>query len=412
MTTSSTVASAAGEARGISRAGAGAAGLADVAARVRKHVPGLDGLRGLAILVVLIHTPGTLHQVAAAWYMKALFYVHAPGWAGVQLFFVLSGFLITGLLLDAKGKAHALRSFWIRRALRIFPIYYAVLLVTTVIAPSLISNTPEDVQVVLRERLWYWLYLSNWTGPSGHEIGAFSHFWSLAVEEQFYLVWPAVVMMVDRRTLLRLSLAMAVIAVLVRLGLRAGGAPPFSAYEYTVARMDALTLGAAGALVVRDESLLAKVAPYTMRALVGGLVVVGLLYPVTHGFNLANPLTQVVGYSALSVACLGLLLHVVIQPKSALGTAFQAPWLRFFGKYSYGIYVFHHPFVERLAPHYKPLINSSDPHAALLSFLEFEVVVIVGSVVIALISWNVLERWALQLKDIWAPTAANTTRTT
>ena len=115
-----------------------------------------------------------------AWYHLEVF-----GWAGVQLFFVLSGFLITGILLETRDEKGALRRFLVRRGLRIFPLYYATLFVLLVVVP------PDPVvRAALHDQVYYWLYVSNWAQPFEHKIPTLAHFWSLAVEEQFYLLWP------------------------------------------------------------------------------------------------------------------------------------------------------------------------------------------------------------------------------
>src|SRR6185503_19750329 len=158
----------------------------------RSHVPSLDGIRGLAIAIVLVHngtfilhgSHATLPKVAAA--------VAAAGWLGVQLFFVLSGFLITGILLDSRTRPQFFRTFYTRRTLRIFPLYYAFLASALFIVP-LLANVPDWHATALRNQVFYWTYTSNWANPLGYAIPGLSHFWSLAVEEQFYLFWPVVV---------------------------------------------------------------------------------------------------------------------------------------------------------------------------------------------------------------------------
>ena len=155
--------------------------------RTHTIIPALDGLRGIAILLVLIHhltiyrPEGGLDSWIAA--------VPLFGWCGVNLFFVLSGFLITGILLDTRDSPVFYRSFFARRVLRIFPLYYGVLFLGFVLAPLLLPM-PDAYG---RHQLWLWTYLANFAMPFGKGEPAFSHFWSLCVEEQFYLVWPFLV---------------------------------------------------------------------------------------------------------------------------------------------------------------------------------------------------------------------------
>src|SRR5262249_31198346 len=133
---------------------------ADVRRRMlRGHVPALDGVRGLAILLVIIHNAGGPVGPSEGVVMKLFDVVTNVGWVGVQLFFVLSGFLITGILLDTRGKARAWSAFYMRRVLRIFPLYYAALIVAFVGA-KLVLGRPATAEA---HALWYFLYVSNWS---------------------------------------------------------------------------------------------------------------------------------------------------------------------------------------------------------------------------------------------------------
>ena len=114
------------------------------------------------------------------------------GWIGVQIFFVLSGFLITRNLLDSLGAPNYYRAFYVRRALRILPLYYGTLAVVFLLLP-LVGLHPLGDDGGARDRLWFWVFLSNWSVPLGAAACGLPHFWSLAVEEQFYLAWPALV---------------------------------------------------------------------------------------------------------------------------------------------------------------------------------------------------------------------------
>jgi len=163
------------------------------------HIPALDGIRGLAVLLVFYcHT--TLIDPGGA--LGKLFVSSSRiSWAGVDLFFVLSGFLITGILFDAKGKDFYFRNFYARRTVRIFPLYYAFLLVALVLLPIVTPASLADVYLheFPTQKVWYWLYLSNFYQafhPTHHLVFVS---WSLAIEEQFYLCWPLVVFLCSRK---------------------------------------------------------------------------------------------------------------------------------------------------------------------------------------------------------------------
>jgi peptidoglycan/LPS O-acetylase OafA/YrhL len=171
------------------------------------RIAALDGVRGLAVLVVIVHNAAWVTGESRHFLTKLFGAAAAAGWVGVQLFFVLSGFLITGILLETRDRAGYFRSFYLRRTLRIFPLYYALVAVTVFVVAPLSTDAVWASQVY--ERQWaYWLYVSNWVSPFGHGISGFSHLWSLAVEEQFYLVWPLMVWWLGARGLTRLAILM------------------------------------------------------------------------------------------------------------------------------------------------------------------------------------------------------------
>ena len=166
-----------------------------------KHCLALDGVRGFAILAVTIYrickelAPNS-HPVVA--FIQR---ITSPGMRGVDLFFVLSGFLITGILLYSKGRPNYFRNFMVRRALRIFPLYFLSLFLGLWIIPSVFSTHVFDMPRA--EQFYLWTYTSNirMSWLNGWCFGPFDHFWSLAVEEHFYLVWPAVVLFLSVRGL-------------------------------------------------------------------------------------------------------------------------------------------------------------------------------------------------------------------
>jgi peptidoglycan/LPS O-acetylase OafA/YrhL len=303
-------------------------------------MPSLDGLRGLAILLVLAHqfdpsrdaTGGVAHVVHLALNL---------GWSGVQLFFVLSGFLITGILLEARASPRYYRAFFGRRVLRIFPLYYLALFVAFVIAPAL-GGPPTRAQ----EQLVFWAYCVNWTQPFGVGAALLPHFWSLAVEEQFYLAWPFVVRRLAPAAVARLAIALAILAVLARVAVRLAALPDEAAYTWTVCRMDALALGALLAAAARDADLsprLARRGP----AIIALAILVGLAgLGVTRGYPRTTALGQTLGYTALAVAFAGLVLAAVLADVRGTGplrAALTFAPLRAVGRVSYGMYVIHFP---------------------------------------------------------------------
>jgi peptidoglycan/LPS O-acetylase OafA/YrhL len=375
-----------------------------VARFVCGHVPLLDGVRGLAVLLLLAHqlVLDVLPDEGVPAYARLLERLMQPGWIGVQLFFVLSGFLITGVLLDSKGRRGYFRSFYGRRVLRIFPLYY-LLLVTLVFVLPRFGRMPPLLQADLASTKLAWIYLSNWTTEGPAAIG---HTWSLAVEEQFYLVWPFVVAVFSARGLLRFCFVVAALALAFRAGVWVFGFSPEIAYENTLARMDALALGAAAAVLLRDPAAAARLAPKLPSA----LIVATLALAATAAFGMARTgeVTEIAGYSLLAIVFALLIARGVIEQAGGGGriaAVLSLRPLRFFGKYSYAIYVFHlplHILVSRV------LLPDQLAYRGAARYVEIQLVyaLVMTAVLLgmAVLSYHLFEKHFLKLKKLF-PTA-------
>jgi peptidoglycan/LPS O-acetylase OafA/YrhL len=234
----------------------------DLRQAIHSHMPQLDALRGIAILWVIFHNAARDGTGDARNLVMGVVDLFANmGWAGVQLFFVLSGFLITGILLDGRGATNQFRNFYARRTLRIFPVYYAFLLLAFVILPWAGLITWSDT--IHLERVWDWTYLVNWVLPFDKDA-SFPHLWSLAVEEQYYLLWPLFVVFLRERTLAYVCLALVISAILSRAFLVFHYDTEFAnhaMYFFTFARWDTLAIGSLLALLVRSDTAV----PYLQR---------------------------------------------------------------------------------------------------------------------------------------------------
>jgi peptidoglycan/LPS O-acetylase OafA/YrhL len=308
--------------------------------RSRDHVAVLDGVRGIAILLVmLLHvTRGIAPQDALSGrFLSACDW----GWCGVDLFFVLSGFLITGILVDTKGSPHFFRNFWARRVLRIFPLYYAYLIVFFGLVARFVPIEPERMAEARSYQLWLWLYGTNILVVLRGDglIASLYFFWSLAVEEQFYVVWPLVVRWVDRRRMAWVCVAFIVVAIVSR-ALLVG--VPFAPDVLTICRMDSLAVGALLAVMMREGGL--NRWRGVARVLLGGLV--GSLALATWwGADVKARATFEVAVYAVLAFTFGalLLLALTSGPETGLRRVLEGRSLRFFGRYAYGLYVFNQP---------------------------------------------------------------------
>lgn len=358
-------------------------------AHAEERVEALDGVRGIAILaVVLMHCAmfGMVREdIREHWLTRTLLL----GWTGVDLFFVLSGFLITGILLRTKERPHYFRNFYARRALRIFPLYY-------VVVTLLLFVLPRGAATTTAEKVPYYLYVQNfawlWPGESNPDI-ARTITWSLAVEEQFYLAWPAVVWFASRAGLLRICCGMIVVAAALRFVLLAAGLE--TVYFLTPCRFDGLAVGACFALLPLPR-------PWVGRTLatVGGAGLVATAWCTGSSLPEKNPDMQRWGIlSALPLAT-GLLL--LARGEGWFARACRNRVLRSFGRYSYCIYLVHLLVVEQVIALW---IRFAQTHPGVLDgwsapaiVLPFTAMCVPAVWAVGFASWHLFEKHVLALK--------------
>ncbi len=362
-------------------------------------IPGLDGLRAIAILLVFASHSDLIEF----------------GWVGVQLFFVLSGFLITGILLDMKDSLPAgqyFTKFYGRRFLRIFPLYYFYLAVMTVVAYGLIlAGFRENYMHIFFRQVWYavlyvydFFYRVPWFQPSQF----LDHFWSLAVEEQFYIIWPVLLLLVPQKYLKRLFISFIILGpvsrVLLYLWYLSGSSTwifrePFGlvAFSWPFSHLDAFALGA-------------YISRYTIWRPKAQLLVLTFLIPVT-GFTATYFTTGSIGkISALGYdSSLGagyqflwghsllnyffaVLIYCVVREKFLI-RLLEMPWLRYLGKISYGMYVYHLALIWSVWRLLEKRIQGE-----MGNWIK-PAVALSATVLIATLSYSLLERPILNLKD-------------
>jgi peptidoglycan/LPS O-acetylase OafA/YrhL len=357
-----------------------------------RTIPALDGVRGVAIIAVLAYHFSVWAMRAVS--RNAVQSLVGFGYSGVDLFFVLSGFLITGVLLDARGTPGWLGSFYVRRMLRICPLYYTAVAVA-IVAQRYLAE-PDDVHSIAAVQPWLWTHTLNIkiAGQNAWSPYWLGHFWSLGVEEQFYLLWPTAVALLSRRGLAALCIAAVPAALGLRLWLflNAHGA---AAFALMPCRIDALCLGALTALAARSRGGLLVWWPAARAGIVvfGGATAM-MLVP---GASWANTV-GVVRMTVVALFCTSVIIDAVASPPAALGRRLlETRVLRAFGKYSYGLYVIHQLM--------GPALIATFPFAALQGFaapaatLAFFVYCSAVLIPIAWLSWTCLESPFLRLKS-------------
>lgn len=376
------------------------------------RIPVLDGLRGIAILAVMafhfcMFGTSAGNSVWERLYSNAT----SVGWAGVDLFFVLSGFLITGILYDSRSDPHYYRVFYARRTVRIFPIYYAFLTLFCGIIPFALRlfHHPELAPSLdtTTTKLFVWSYTLNWyEGFKGFPIisASLQHFWSLSIEEQFYLAWPFLVLTLTRRRLMGLCSGLMVLAfvlrvVLLRLQL------PDAAYAWTFCRTDSLAIGAMVALAARnpqDWKTIVKWASRLTLPALGALAPLMVLQVLRPQLMSEQFLLLSLKFTLLGVFFGGCLAMAVCAREDSLtNRSLSSPFLRFFGKYSYCLYICHQPLIILMAK----IGLRSDKLTGILGSKVLAIVAVNGiafavAIVIALASWNLFEKHWLKLKDL------------
>jgi len=314
-----------------------------------RHVEALDGVRGIAILLVLaIHSELSHFLPTDSAQLRQLAKLMYSGWTGVDLFFVLSGFLITGILLDTKHSPNRARSFYMRRVLRIFPLYYLGIALAAIIFVAL-HSLMNQAHATWTPYGWisFLLYWPNWwiaQRPLDHSP-FMGHFWSLGVEEQFYLAWPWIVWKLDRKSLKLVCGVLIVGAFLLRLAMLSYLADQSSRLVLmnTFTRMDTLIVGAFCAIAVREPKLLKRVlwiSPFAIVACIVGMYWID--ERIGEVYSRAR-YTQLYGYSLLAFGYGACVLWAFVGNGSGkpLDRVLRMAWLRWIGKYSYGIYVYH-----------------------------------------------------------------------
>jgi len=299
-------------------------------------MPELDTIRGIAVLLVLLfHGFGFRYGLQGLSRLPRLFIAATlPGWVGVNLFFVLSGFLITGILLDTRLRPNYYRSFYVRRALRILPLYYAVLLLLAVLTRT---------GWVHRSASWgflglSFLYLSNVTELFGVPM-QYGVLWSLAVEEHFYLLWPAAVRSLSRHRVAMVGAVICVLCASLRAFYYIRRYNTGTGYTWLVA--DGLATGALLAALARGPwGTRTRMRIVTAICFAASAMIFGVGYPFGI-FRASRFLGASLRETALNLFFAGVVVLALLVGTSRWKPLVNRPVLQFFGEISYGLYLIH-----------------------------------------------------------------------
>ncbi|WP_426671929.1 acyltransferase family protein [Mucilaginibacter sp. McL0603] len=293
-----------------------------------KYYKELDGLRGFAALIVVFFhfMPDASTNVSPL--IHALHKLAVFGQTGVTLFFVLSGFLITRILLKAKKSKHYFRNFYVKRILRIFPLYYFALLIMYFVTPLFITNSPYS----FKNSWMYWAYLQNISETFNLKARGPLHFWSLAVEEHFYLFWPIIVYYTTTSKLLRVIGGIIGVAFVCRYLLLHFG---YGTFYFTFSVMDALAIG--GFLAWYEARKPVIKLNFNLIIIVSLLLMIPT-WLVTGGKG--YDWVQIIKLPIISIFYMAI-IGKLITAKSFLNSIFGSRSLSYIGKISYGLYVFH-----------------------------------------------------------------------
>jgi len=356
----------------------------------------LDGLRGVAIgMVVLFH----FFQNTMAFRPGSVFaYVQAGlrlSWTGVDLFFVLSGFLIGGILLDSRASTNYYSVFYKRRFFRIIPIYLIALL----IVPALVSlgQGPEASRLArlnLDGAPWYayltftqnfWMTHSGTLGCNGLAMT-----WSLAVEEQFYLTMPLYIRALSRLWLTRALLIGICGAPLLRiLLLQFHSADWVGVYTMMLCRADALLLGVLAAVLLRNERWRERIrGARSVFSVLIPIFLLGLAFLTVRAWSMTTTLMKSVGFTWVALFYFAILLFVLTRPNNVVCKVLRMKWLCWVGTLAYGIYLFHQGIqylVFGLIWGYAPVVSGGATLLATLAAMAL-------TFLLAAISWRYFEQ--------------------
>jgi peptidoglycan/LPS O-acetylase OafA/YrhL len=292
----------------------------------------LDGVRAIAaLMVVFFHFFREIEPNSN--FLKILSKIAVFGQTGVTLFFVLSGFLITRILFNTKDTSGYFKNFYLRRALRIFPLYYLFLIIYYYLLPIIVGLTTPSFS----QQIFYYIYLQNFASTFNWDAVGPNHLWSLAVEEHFYLFWPFIVYFFSPKNLTKIIVGIIVGALFLRIYMLNDG---YGVFYFTFTRFDSLAIGALLAILEMKNYFKNENAKYFLILLF--LIFVPTILMWTYFAGEGNFYIQTFKYLFISLvyfSIIGFLLS--IKENHAINGVLKTRLFSYTGKISYGLYVYH-----------------------------------------------------------------------
>ncbi len=322
------------------------------------------------------------------------------GWLGVDLFFVLSGFLITEILLNTVNRKDYLKKFFLKRILRIFPLYYSVLVISIFILPS-VPPLQDNLEYYVNNQVWLWTFLQNWLFifKEPEQTNFLVHFWSLAVEEQFYMIWPFAVLILrkPKRLLIVVASFLAVI-IFFRIWLWFNHFDLENYFNpYTFTRVDGICIGCMLALTISINFNFIK--KYNTLIVLLVAILNFIFYFLNKANSYAFPYLPFFGYTSFAFL-FGLLIYEAIREKNKwIEYIFTLPILKFLGKISYGFYVFHWPIYLALFPRLLSTLTDSFDFDLSFSKIASSVIATLIGLAVSVFSYYTFEAKFLNLKN-------------
>jgi peptidoglycan/LPS O-acetylase OafA/YrhL len=366
-----------------------------------RHFEEIDGLRGVAILMVVAYHYGLEYSGTGVLRTSGLVALSHAGWMGVDLFFVLSGFLITSILQETRTSPHYFRNFLARRFLRIWPLYYVNLALLVLVAPRILHPVPDEIHVLVDKQWWFWTYMANWlfAKEGGFNQTPGGYFWSLAVEEQFYVFWPFVVWLVQGPRLMKLCAGLFAGSLILRLALGASGVPGQVLYTMTFTHLEAVAAGAFLAAASRDAGIKQWLTARSSVVMIGAIVVLVLVRSVDASFRFREVGMSRIGYTAVALLAAALLIKAHWGGESPYVRFLRSPFLVATGRYSYALYLIHVPLGLQLASVTGRWVRAADSPAVYdARFVAQAGVATAASWLLAMASWHLFEKHVLKLK--------------